>query len=67
MNWNKIEDQLPEPFVEVLVIIDGYRSPQWGNNYPLVAYMNSDKEFFEERHPTIAPLSGVIKWSYIDY
>lgn len=53
--------KLPEPYTEVLVLIDGKRGPMWSNNYWLVAYVNQSGEWREERHPC-APLQAVIRW-----
>lgn len=42
--------------------IDGHRGPAWSNNYPLVAYLESDGEWYEERHFHDGPLVGVVAW-----
>ena len=65
MNWTDCSQALPEPWVEVLVWIDGHRGPSWRNNHALVAYMNDQGLWFEERHPSREPLVGVVKWAGI--
>jgi len=67
MKWNKVEDNLPEPLTEVLVIVDGHRNPLWRNNYPLVAYLNRAGDWLEERHPYSDPIIGVTHWTPISY
>jgi hypothetical protein len=62
MTWKDIKDVKPEPMKEVLVLIDGHRTPSWSNNYALVAYMDNMGDFWEERHNVMIPLCGVIKW-----
>lgn len=63
--WNNIKN-LPEIGNEVLVWVDGHRGPAWGNSYALVAYLNYDGHFYEERHHENGPLAGVIFWKYIE-
>ena len=55
----------PEPFEEVVVWIDGHRGPSWRNNHALVAYLDRDGFWWEERHPSQEPLSGVLLWARI--
>ncbi len=62
--WNILKEQKPEVGKEVLVWIDGHRGPAWSNNYALVAYMESNGEFYEERHVG-DPLIGVLFWQEI--
>lgn len=66
LNWVGVDERLPEPMEEVLVYIDGHRSPLWKNNYLLIAFRDMDGNWREERHPSwqdVAPLSGVIFWA----
>jgi hypothetical protein len=49
---------------EVLVLVDGHRSPSWRNSYQLVAYMALDGTWWEERHPSAGPLIGVVAWMH---
>lgn len=65
MKWINIEDELPEDAVEVLVWVNGHRGPSWRNDYALVAY-RWNGEFWEERHRSIEPIVGVIKWAKIE-
>ena len=55
----------PEPYQEVLVWVDGHRGPSWQNNHALVAYMNDQGDWREERHFSPEPLVGVIYWQPI--
>lgn len=64
MDWMPIET-LAVINHEVLVWIDGHRGPSWRNNHALVAYRDSNGNFWEERHPSKEPLVGVIKWAPI--
>lgn len=65
MKWIDIKTKKPDSHKEVLVWIDGHRGPSWSNNYPLVAYMESDGNFYEERHFD-KPIIGVLFWSEIE-
>ena len=65
MRWINCSDALPKPMEEVLVWVDGARGPSWRNNHALVAYLSYAGNWFEERHPSIEPLQGVIKWAEI--
>lgn len=65
MNWIDINLQLPEPYREVLVWIDGHRGPMWRNNHGLVAYMTPDGRWLQERHKNAEPLIGVTAWAQI--
>ena len=67
MNWINVLDDLPEPYTEVLVLIDGKRGALWTNNHCLVAYLNQKGEWLQERCDDEEPLIGVISWSYIEY
>lgn len=62
MNWTPITEAHPEPVTEVLVWIDGHRGPAWRNNHHLVAYMDRNGDWREERHPSREPLAGVLAW-----
>ena len=59
--WIDIKKEKPEPFIEVLVEVDGHRDANWRNNHNLVAYMNKCGEFYEERHRSDTPLN-VTHW-----
>ena len=62
--WIKCEDGLPDPFEEVLVWVDGNRSPGFRNNHHLVAYLDPIRDvWWEERHSDCGPLNGVICWA----
>lgn len=50
MEWTSVKDKLPKIGVEVLVEVDGHRSPCWRNNYNLVAYLTCTGRWIEERH-----------------
>ena len=65
MIWHDAKITKPEPMQEVLVWVDGHRGPQWRNNHALVAYMDQQGKWHEERHYSKDPLVGVIAWSYI--
>lgn len=65
MIWHECKLSAPEPMTEVLVWIDGHRGPSWKNNHALVAYMATNGEWFEARHPSREPLIGVIAWTPI--
>lgn len=62
-----IDPQLskPEPYEEVLVWVDGHRGPAWRNNYALVAYIDEQGEWRQERYPSLPPLQGVLYWQPI--
>lgn len=64
MKWIDVKKSLPPFYTEVLVWIDGHRGPSWRNNHALVAYLNKDGKWFEERHSD-KELIGVIKWTKI--
>jgi hypothetical protein len=68
-DWISTSEQLPEPFQEVLIIVDGHRGPSWRNNFPLVAYRGVYGEWQEERHPGFAPIQNatVLFWHPITY
>lgn len=59
--WISIKETRPKPEIEVLVEVDGHRSPAWRNNHNLVAYMDRTGLFWEERHPSENPLP-VLYW-----
>ena len=63
--WTPIKDALPEPMCEVLVWVDGHRGPAWKNNHALDAYLGTDGNWWEERHPSKEPLIGVFLWKDI--
>lgn len=66
MNWNPFPDTKPDLYEEVLVYVDGHRGPSWSNNYCLVAYLNENGEWRQERHGEAEPIVGVIQWGFID-
>ena len=59
--WRKYPEEGPEPETEVLVFVDGHRSPSWSNNYLLVAYFHNG-DWWEERHSSSGRIVGVIAW-----
>ena len=61
-----MKDSTPDPFEEVLVWVDGHRGPSWRNNHALVAYMDYNGNWREERHPSKEGLVGVIMWTEIE-
>jgi len=63
--WINITNSQPEPFKEVLVWIDGKRGASWRNNHALVAYMNENGQWVQERHPDSDPLRDVLYWMEI--
>ena len=65
MAWRKVSEELPTPFTEVQVWINGKRGPSWRNNHHLVAYVDTVGNFWEERHPSDDPLA-VIAWDYLN-
>ena len=65
MKWTYLKDGRPPIAEEVLVEVEGHRGPAWRNNHYLVAYLGSDGNFWEERHPSDEPLP-VIKWARIE-
>jgi len=65
MKWFDCKNVMPSICEEVLVWVDGYRGPAWGNNHALVAYVGHDGKWYEERHREDGPLIGVIMWSPI--
>lgn len=58
VNINSIK---PEPLTEVLVLVNGKRNSSWSNNYFVVAFMDNNGYFWEERHRSEYPLD-VILW-----
>jgi len=64
MNWINCKEKLPPIGEEVLVWVDGHRGPAWKNNHALVAYRNTNGNWYEERHHD-HPLYGVLKWTEI--
>lgn len=62
-----VEDELPDPYTEVIVLVSGKRGALWRNNYPLVAFMSMTGSWHEERHPSKEPLQGVYAWKHIGY
>ena len=59
--WALCSEKLPEPYKEKQVWVEGHRGPNWRNNHHLVAYCDSNGEWWEERHPSEEPLP-VIAW-----
>lgn len=59
--FHKITESQPEPYTEVIVLIDGQRGPMWSNNYQLIAFMTNSGTWWEDRHPE-KPLEGVLGW-----
>jgi hypothetical protein len=66
MNWKNIKNFKPEPFTEVLVLVDGHRTSTWSNNYTLVAFIDSYGKWMEERHLDSKPIEGVIAWTELN-
>ena len=64
--WHKCIDRMPEQEDEVLVWIDGHRGPAWRNSHALVAYVDLNGNWCEQRHPACETLAGVIAWAHID-
>lgn len=64
--WKSVKKELPKPYKEVLVWVDGHRSPAWSNNYALVAYLNDFGHFRQERHRSAEPIHGVLFWKEIE-
>lgn len=65
MIWVNVKNFKPEPFVEVLALVDGKRSASWSNSIPLVAYVNEAGEWFEQSHPNSGPIPCIIAWTPI--
>lgn len=42
MEWIKCADRLPGDFREVLVWVDGHRSPSWRNSFPAAGWYDGD-------------------------
>lgn len=68
-DWISTNDQLPESFEEVLIIVDGHRGPSWRNNFPLVAYRDAYGDWRQERNPDFGPIQNdtVLFWHPITY
>lgn len=64
-SWVNPELSKPEPYEEVLVWVEGKRSAGWRNNYALVAYINDQGDWLQERHPASEPIQGVLYWQPI--
>lgn len=65
IKWIKCVDEMPPTMEEVLVWIDGKRSAAWSNNYPRVAYLSTDYNFYEGLHYSDY-LVGVVAWARIN-
>jgi hypothetical protein len=61
MKWVETKKKLPPMVTEVLVLVDGHRTPAWSNTYMLVAFLSCDGKFYEERHERKS-LIGVTHW-----
>ena len=42
MQWIKCSERLPDGFREVLVWVDGHRSPIWSNSFPAAGWYDGD-------------------------
>lgn len=62
MEWLPFPNYHPAPMTEVIVWVDGHRGPAWRNNHHLIAYMDMHGDWWEERHPSSEPLTGVMAW-----
>jgi hypothetical protein len=61
MKWINVKDKLPSGFgyaEEVLVWIDGHRSPSFSNNHATVAYQDGDGNWHS--YYTREPLAGIV-------
>jgi len=66
IHWIKCTDALPPMFEEVLVWIDGKRGAAWSNNYPVVAHLSTDYNFWNDLRNMDEPLVGVVAWAKIN-
>lgn len=66
IEWIKCVDEMPQIMEEVLVWVDGKRSPSWSNNFALVAYLSTDYKFYEQQHISDWSLIGVVAWARIN-
>jgi hypothetical protein len=66
LNWIKCVNELPPRFEEVLVWVDDKRGAGWSNNYPVVAYLSVDYNFWSNDRNSDEPLVGVVAWAKIN-
>lgn len=62
--WKSVKESPPSIMTEVLVLIDSHRDPLWTNSIPLVAYLSSDGNFYEQTKND-EPLKAVVAWTEI--